>query len=80
MAAIFYRYAEFKGYDVSAKADLSKFTDSDKISGWALDAIAWANANNLVNGVSTTELAPQGKATREQVAAILHRFCENIVK
>ena len=80
MAAILYRYAGFKGYDVSAKADLSKFADADKIGGWAVDAIAWANANNLVNGVSATELAPQGKATREQVAAILHRFCENIVK
>ena len=80
MAAILYRYAQTKGYDVSAKADLSKFADSDKIGSWAVDAIAWANANKLVTGVSTTELAPQGKATREQVAAILHRFCENIVK
>lgn len=80
MATILYRFAEFMGYDVSAKANLSGYTDAGNISAYAKDALAWANANNLVNGVSTTELAPQGKATREQVAAILHRFCENIVK
>ena len=80
MATILYRYAGFKGYDVSAKADLAKFADSDKVGSWAVDAIAWANAEGLVNGTSATTLSPKGSATREQVAAILHRFCENIVK
>lgn len=78
MAAILYRYAQYKGYDVSDKADLGKFTDSGKIGAWAADAMAWANANALVNGVSATILNPQGEATRAQVAAILHRFCENV--
>ena len=78
LAAILYRYAQYKGYDVSDKADLGKFTDSGKIGAWAADAMAWANANALVNGVSATILNPQGEATRAQVAAILHRFCENV--
>lgn len=75
MAAILYRYAAFKKYDVSARADLSRYTDSDTISSYALDYISWANAKGLINGMSDTTLEPKGEATRAQVAAILHRFC-----
>lgn len=80
IAVILYRYADFKSCDMSAKADLSKFTDSDKIDSWATESVAWAHATGLVNGVSATELDPQGSAVREQVAAILRRFFENTVK
>lgn len=79
MATILYRYAEYKGYDVTGKADLTKFTDSDEISTWAKTALSWANANGLVEG-DGSKLMPKGDAERCQIAAILHRFCENIAK
>lgn len=80
MAAILYRYAQHKGYDVSGKADLSGYADNGQVSAYAKDALAWANAAKLINGVTNTTLDPQGSATRAQVSAILHRFCEGVVK
>ena len=80
MAAILYRYAQFKGYDVSAKADLSVYTDAAQVGAYAADAMAWANGAQLITGTSATTLTPAGQATRAQVATILMRFCENIVK
>ena len=80
MAAILYRYAQFKGYDVSAKADLSVYTDAAQVSTYATDAMAWANGAQLITGTSVTTLTPAGNATRAQVATILMRFCENIAK
>lgn len=80
MAAILYRYAQYKGYDVTKKADLSGYSDNSQVSAYARDALAWANAAKLINGVTNTTLAPQGNATRAQVSAILHRFCDGVVK
>lgn len=80
MAAILYRYAQYKGYDVTKKADLSGYSDNGQVSTYAKDALAWANAAKLINGVTNTTLAPQGNATRAQVSAILHRFCDGVVK
>lgn len=80
MAAILYRYAQFKGYDVSAKADLSVYTDAGQVSAYATDAMAWANGAQLIAGTSQATLTPAGNATRAQVATILMRFCENIAK
>lgn len=80
MAAILYRYAQYKGYDVTKKADLSGYSDNGQVSAYAKDALAWANAAKLINGVTDTTLAPQGNATRAQVSAILHRFCDGVVK
>lgn len=80
MAAILYRYAQYKGYDVSQSADLSKYTDAEQVSNYANTAIAWANAEGLINGVTLTTLVPQGNATRAQVATILMRFCENVAE
>lgn len=78
-AAILYRYAQYKGFDVSGRADLyAAFTDAGQVSGYARDAMAWANYAGLINGVTTTTLQPGGSATRAQAAAILMRFCENI--
>ena len=74
MAAILMNYAEYKGQDVSARADLSAYSDAESVSAWAEDAMSWANAEGLINGMSDTELAPKGHATRAQVAAILQRF------
>lgn len=80
MATILYRYASYKGYNVSARADLSAYTDAGQVSGYAADAMSWANAAGLITGVTAGTLVPQGHATRAEVAAILTRFCENFVK
>lgn len=80
MATILYRYAQYKGCDTAAKADLSKYTDAAQVGSWASDAIRWANAEGLVNGTSAATLTPKGSATRAQVAVILTRFCQNIAK
>lgn len=79
LAAILYRYAQLKGYDVTEKADLTGYEDSASISGYAVEAMQWANANGIVNGMTETTLAPQGTATRAQVATMLMNFCENVV-
>ena len=76
MAAILYRYAQYKGYDVSAKADLIKFIDADEISNYALEALQWANAEGLINGKGDGVLDPKGQATRAEAAAMFTRFCE----
>lgn len=78
IAVILYHYAGQKGYDVSASADLSRYTDSGSISAYALDAMRWANAAGLITGRSKTALAPQGEATRAEVAAIMQHFVQNI--
>ncbi len=80
MAAILYRYAQYKGLDTTERADLSKYADAAQVGSWAMDAIRWANAEDLIGGTSNTTLSPQGSATRAQVAVILMRFCQNIEK
>lgn len=77
MATILYRYAVYKGYDVTESGDLSGYTDADGISAYAKDAMAWANSEGLITGVTDTTLNPKGTATRAQVATILMRFREN---
>lgn len=78
IAAIIFRYAVYKGYDVSAMADLSGFIDANEISSWALQALSMANATELINGRGNGVLDPLGNAKRCEVAAILHRFVQNI--
>ena len=78
MAAILYRYAQYRGYDTTARADLSGYTDAAQVGEWAQDAMSWANGEGLVTGTSATTLTPKGSATRGQVASILMRFCENV--
>ena len=73
------RYFQYKGYDVTASADLSGYSDIAQVSSYALAALQWAKAEGLVNGTDTT-LTPDGSATRAQVAVILMRFCENVAK
>ena len=80
LAAILYRYAAWKGMDVTRHADLSVYSDSAKVSSWADDALAYANAEGLISGVSSTKMDPSGSASRAQVAAILKRFIENAEK
>jgi hypothetical protein len=80
MAAILYRFASFKGYDVTATGNLSAFNDAGITSDWALATMKWANAEGLIRGVSSSKIDPAGHATRAQVATILMRFVKNIVQ
>ena len=79
LATILYRYAKQKGYDVSKSAALTGFSDADKVSGYAFDAMQWAVAEELLKG-SNGKLDPQGSATRAQVATILMRFMQKYEK
>ena len=79
MAAILYRYAQYKKYNTAASSSLNGFTDHASVSGYAAASLEWAVAEKLVNG-SAGKLMPTGNATRAQVAAILHRFVENVAK
>ena len=79
MAAILYRYAQYKQYGTAASAGLNGFSDAAKVSAYAKAPLSWAVAEKLVNG-SEGRLLPTGNATRAQVAAILHRFVENVAK
>ena len=81
-AEILYNYAHSKGYDVSARADLTAFPDAGSVSGWAENALSWANAAGLINGTvrdGQTILDPQGSASRAQVAMILMNYVEHVV-
>ena len=79
MAAILYRYAQYKKYNTAASSSLNGFTDQASVSGYAAASLEWAVAEKLVNG-SAGKLMPTGNATRAQVAAILHRFVTNVAK
>ena len=74
VAAIFYRYAQYKGCDVSLRGDLSGYTDSDKVAKYAQDAMSWAVGTGIIGGMDTVTLAPKGNATRAQIATMLMRF------
>lgn len=82
MAAILYRYAQFKGYDVSVGEDTNilSYADAETISEYAVPAIQWAVGSGLINGKGGGVLDPQGSATRAEVSAILARFCEAYAK
>lgn len=83
LAVILYRYCNSIGIDTSAKADITTFPDAAKVSGYAVDALAWAVETGLVTGSASggkTYLEPQGNATRAQVATILMRFIRNVVE
>ncbi len=77
-AVMMYNYARYKGYDLSAQADLTTFPDNGKVSSWALRALQWANGEGLING-SDGSLLPGGTATRGQAASILMKFDQNVV-
>ncbi|MBE6574259.1 MAG: hypothetical protein E7652_07690 [Ruminococcaceae bacterium] len=74
MATMFRRYVEYKGGDITASADLSSFKDSAKISEWAKDGVAFAVAVGLFKGDNKGNFNPQGKATRMELATVLHRY------
>ena len=79
LVTMLYRYAQNKGYDVTASADLSGYPDAGQIQSWAQEAMTWAVAEGIVEGMDGN-LNPAGNATRAQIATILMRFCEGVAK
>lgn len=73
-AVMLYGYAAFTGADVTARADLSAYSDAGQIPSWALDAMQWANARRLIVGRDSSHLVPDGKTTRAEMAAILSAY------
>ena len=71
-----YSYAKYKGYDVTASADLSTFADNASVSAWAQPAMQWAVAEGYISGMGDNQLAPQGTATRAEIASVIMRFME----
>ena len=82
LAAILYRYAQYKGYDVSVGEDTNilSYTDAFEISEYAVPAFQWACGAGVIEGVTESTLVPRGNATRAQVATMLMRFCVNVAK
>ena len=80
LAAVLYRYSEYKNYDTSQEAELSKYKDASLISDYAIQAMQWANSNQIITGTSEDMLEPGGYALRGQIAAILNRFCSTFIQ
>ena len=82
LAAILYRYAQYKKYSVSVGEDTNilSYDDAEQISSYAVPAIQWACGSGLMTGRTQTTLAPVGTVTRAEVAVMLQRFCENNIK
>ena len=78
ICTIFFRYANFKGIDTSARADISEFVDADQVSDWALEAVQWDVATGMIRGMSETEkvLSPETDTERVQMATLLMRWCK----
>lgn len=74
LVTVLYRYAKHLGLDVTADGDLSAFDDADEVAAWAEDAMAWAVDVGIIKGRNGTRLAPDGTASRSELASILQRF------
>lgn len=79
MAAILYRYVQYKNYAAEITGDVSTFNDGSKVSTYAIEAMNWAVGFGLIVGVGDNTLVPTDGATRAQVAGIMTRFCNSIV-
>lgn len=79
LAAMFYRYAQYRGVNVTntVNTKVMSYSDAGKVSPYAMDALSWACNMGLLNGKSNTILDPQGTATRAEISAIMMRFCQN---
>ena len=73
LALILYRYAQYKGDDVTAIGSIEGFTDKGRVSDWAQEALQWAIGSGLINGKGNNMLDPQGTATRAEIATVLMR-------
>ncbi len=75
IAAIFYRYAQYKGVNTKASSALKGYTDVDEVSDWAMDAVKWAKATGFMIGRTTTTLNPAEGTMRSELAQFLYRWC-----
>jgi len=82
LVTIMWRYAKYKGVDVSVgeNTNILSYDDAESVSDWAMDAMQWAVGAGVVNGTTTTTLSPQDNANRAQIATIFQRYCEDVVK
>ena len=80
LAAVFYRYMNYLGYDTSARAGLNTFSDGAKVSGWAIESMRWSVAAGIVTGRADGTIDPQGNATRAEVATLVMRIVKAMVK
>ena len=80
MVAILYRYAQYKGLDISARTTVTAYADDEKISAWAKENVAWGVAVGLISGTGNNKLDPNGNATRAQIAQVMMNFCEAVAK
>ena len=79
LATMLYRYARYKNYSTSANDSLTGYTDRGKVSSYALNAMKWACAERILDGVDNSKLDPQGSATRAQLAAMIFRFSNRYI-
>ncbi len=79
-AVMLYKYARFKGYDLTATGDLAQFPDAGSISSWAETALSWANGKGLINGHENGTIDPKGSTIRAQAASIMANFDQNVAK
>ena len=79
-AVMLYKYARFKGYDLTATGDLTQFPDAGSISSWAETALSWANGKGLINGHENSTIDPKGSTIRAQAASIMANFDQNVAK
>ena len=81
MAVMMYRYAAYKGYDTSVKADIGQYQDAGRVSDFAQEAMQWAVGEQIITGkYNETQLDPQGNASRAECATIMMRFMERYEK
>lgn len=78
LAVFLYKYAQYKGYDLTITGNIDSFIDKDSVSPWAKDAVTWAVQNKIIAGKDGNKLDPKGHATRAEFAAIVHRFLEKM--
>ena len=79
LVTMLYRYAKYKGYDISRTSDMADFSDKEEVGAFAEEAMSWAVAENLLKG-SNGKLNPQSNANRAECAEVIQRFMENIVR
>ena len=79
-AVMLYKYARFKGYDLTATGDLTQFPDAGSISSWAETALSWANGKGLINGHENGTIDHQGSTIRAQAASIMANFDQNVAE
>lgn len=78
LAVFLYKYAQYKGYDLTITGNIDSFSDKDSVSSWAKNAVTWAVQNKIIAGKDGNKLDPKGHATRAEFAAIVHRFLEKM--